>query len=321
MAKPGFYNDNEYRAYPFVHRSQQPGHVLPNSAIVDAGIILGLLAFEEDVPDYTVWLHSVSRDETGFTFTFKYAGKNLEAAATPLSFFREDTDDDWAIVYARADVWTTIPGATPDTPTIAAFADAAWEGFIATGPLTDLRAALPIGQTFEFEQDAYQLEPARIQNQHKAYLRSISVANYDRSRIPQCGTTPTQTGARTVFVNAPYMRGDIRLKEGYNCQITQTDRANEITIAGVKNAGAKLDKDICDNAGEIPLFPGEKPPHPSKFLGGGPACNELISTINGVGGSSLNFVGGTGVAITTEDNKITVSLRENTQTNCVNQQE
>jgi hypothetical protein len=294
MPQPGFYNDNEYRAYPFVYKNTSTG--LPTSAVVDAGIVLGLTALDDGVTDYSVWLHSVSRTATGFNFTFYYGASSV--APTVLTFFRPDTTDAWVTLFAENEMW---------------------EGFMVAGPTTELYTALTVGQTTTFSRDVYQLEPARIQNLQKSYLRSISVANYDRLRVPDCSDATTHA-TRQIIVNASNLQGNIRLKEGYNCQITQTDRANELSVSAVKNSGAQIDAALCDFGSEVPLYVGEPLTPNSKFYGGGPACDELIATINGVGGSAINFVGGNGVAITTEIvdgvGTIKISKKENAQTNC-----
>ena len=53
-----------------------------------------------------------------------------------------------------------------------------------------------------------------------------------------------------------------------------------------------------------------------KFLSGGPACCELISTINGLGGRVVSITGGTGVQVSTATDKITIALDTNSQNNC-----
>jgi hypothetical protein len=112
------------------------------------------------------------------------------------------------------------------------------------------------------------------------------------------------------------LQGDIRLKEGYRCSISQTDRANTITIGADLTAGQLVDAGLCENGSELPLFEGEPLAENSVFYGGGPACNELISTINGIGGRTVNIIGGTGVRITTTPDKITVTLDANSRRNC-----
>lgn len=321
MPQPGFYNDNEYRAYPFVFLANHGSVILPDSAVVDAGIILGLDAFETDVRNYSVWLTRVERTTTAFNFVFAYAQTNNTAAPTELTFARPDTDDAWVTIFAESEP------TTGNTEPI-------WEGFLVAGPVTDLRKTMSVGQTIYFARNAYQLEPGVVQNLHNAYLRSVTVANYARTKIPACGLeTVDSSSARYVIVNKPKFAGDIRLKEGYNCQITQTDRARELSITALKNAGARIDADLCAHGSELALYPDESlgvngtetvivddtattQPKPSKFYGGGPACSEVISSINGLTGSGINIIGGNGVAITTDGTKITVTRKDNAQTNC-----
>jgi hypothetical protein len=116
------------------------------------------------------------------------------------------------------------------------------------------------------------------------------------------------------------MTGNIRLREGYNCQITQTDRARELNITALKNAGAPVDAALCAHGSELPLYTDEPLAVGSKFYSGGPACSEVISSINGLAGTGINIIGGNGVAVTTDGNKITVTRKDNAQTNCTTPQ-
>lgn len=309
MPRPGFYNDNEYREYPFIYETaavNEPGvgdppaaTLLPNSAIVDAGFILGLDALFDDDSN-SVWLSSVQRVNNVFRFTF-----STDAARNPPLVFEQDVLlDEWAVVYAES-----VVGAELDCAE-----EPVWEGFIVTGPLQALRAALPTNGILTFNKDVYQIEPGRLQNLHKSYLRSISVGNYDRVRVPPCG----QTGnlSRDIIANALCLKGDIRLKEGYNCQITQTDRANEILVTAVKGGGEPYDAALCDAGSELPLYAGEQLAAGSKFYGGGPACDELIATINGIGGPNVTILGGAGIEVRVEAGKIKIQQRPNAQVTC-----
>jgi hypothetical protein len=309
MPAPGFYNDNEYRAYPFIYVKKQRDPILPNSAVVDMSITLGLTALEGRDVNYSVWLDTIHRGPSGFTFTFKYGYDDSAPAAQALVFFRRDTEDQWAIEYADsaapANVGVNVCNTLP-----------VWSGFIVTGPLTDLRAAVAVDDTLTFGRNAYQLEPARIQDLHKSYLRSITLGNYERTRIPACDSTAPDVPVRNVIRSASCMVGDIRFKAGYNCEINQVDRDNQIIISAVAGGGAPVDSALCANGSEIPLFAGETLPPDSKFFSGGPACDELITTINGLAGTTINFVGGNGVTISTADGQIKITKRANSQTNC-----
>lgn len=302
MPRPGFYNDNEYRAYPFIYNKPATLPALPTNVILDAGFIMGLDArYDETV--HTVWLASITKTGELFEFTFK-----TNATTAPVSFTRH-TNTEWALEDSESAVDTTNPCA--DEPI--------WSGFIATGPLDKLVAVFntaAVNNVWTLQPNDYQIEPARIQNLNKAYLRSISVGNYDRVKVPPCGVTGGND-SREIVLNSRCMRGDIRFKEGYNCLITQTDRANEIEVTAAKGAGAgATSSELCANNGELPLYPGEPLPEDSKFYSGGPACNELISTINGMGGPNINLIGGAGINILINNNTITVQKKPNAQVNC-----
>lgn len=307
MPRPGFYNDNEYRAYPFVFKPNLPDPLLATNVIVDAGIILGLDAFTTTVSDYTVWLASIERLTDTFKFTFWYAEKNYVAKPTPLVFTCPVTATDWTTIFSES------------APVTVATADPIWEGFLVVGKIETLVATMTTGQTLTFAQNSYQLEPGRIQSLNRAYLRSITVANYDRPRVPDCSDTPAPTtGARVIVTNRGNLKGPLFFKEGYNCQITQTTRANEISISALKNAGSAADAAFCAHGSELPLYAGEPFDAETQLYSNSPTCNQVISTINGLGGKNINIVGGNGVAITTDsdNNKITVAKKANAQTNC-----
>jgi hypothetical protein len=299
MSRPGFYNDNEYRAYPFIYTAAV-GETLPNSLIVDAGIIAGLDA-EFDETQHTVWLHSVSR--AGDTITFTFYTNAPAAAGVPLIFSRSISAESWEIEYAETTADAEVCASEP-----------LLEGFLVTGDVAGFAQTLSNGATVTLADNAYQLEPARIQNLAKSYLRSINIGNYERTAVPVCGETNSTT--RSVVLNTRCMSGDIRFMAGYYCDLTQTDVINQINVSAGQTAGLSADADLCDNGGEVPFFEGEPKPAGSLFYGGGPACSEVISSINGIEGSAVNLSAGAGVQITTAENKITVALNSNSQNSC-----
>lgn len=346
MPRPSFYNDNEYRTYPFVQNATSAQ--LPTTAIVDAGVVMRLDAkFNETA--HSVWLHSVVRSGTTFTFTLK-----TNAVFPTLVFTRQLNDEEWAVEYVDSASLDECGSATGNP-------DPAWTGFLVTGRLADLDAAMTTlaTNTLTFAPTAYQLEPARIQNLARGYLRTLNVGNYRRVYVPNCcdnGTdavtpilqpdiagrdalTPTTgmlvlttnngryweyDGAEwqdvSFVVNARCLTGEIKIVQGYNCAVTQTTRLNEISISAAVGAGDQDTTELCQYGGELPLYAGEltpivtpatetDPAQYSKFLSGGPACDELIFTVNGVGGGAITFAGGTGVSITTDTSptrKITI---------------
>lgn len=310
MPRTGFYNDNEYRAYPFIYQVPDPDDRLPTSAIVDAGIVLRLSALPATATTYTVWLASVTRTISGFLFTFKYNSDVAPApAATPLTFFRHDTADDWVIAYE-------------ESASAACLEDPVWSGFLVTGPLVDLREFLAIGATVTFLPTLHVLEPARIQNLQRGYLRSISIGNYDHMRVPPCVdpliVPPAGPVERAIVFDEAFkcLHGDIRFKEGYNCRITQTDRTNTIDVTAVYGAGAKPTAELCEHGGELPFTAEEATQPTTEFYSGGPKCSELITTINGLAGPTVTLVSGIGVDIATDGDLITIKLNLNAQANC-----
>ena len=332
MSKPSFYNDNEYRSYPFV---DQPAAFealedlfkrLPNAAIVDAGFIMNLDAQYED-ESHIVYLASVSA-ETGTLF-LRFANTSPACAGKLITFRRDYVIGDDGIIAVDPE-WTTehteaeaAANYCPVEPT--------WVGFLVTAKIEPLVAlALAAGGTITFGADVYVIEPARIQNLNKAYLRSVRVGNYSRITAPPCDAD-VPTAEQEILLDPRCLTGDIKFKEGYNTKITQISNANTLTFTSVKGSGAKEDSDLCDNYGEIPLYDGElankpyiyvgdeqTPGRRSKFLSGGWSCKDLIFTINGLGGSNVNIVGGKNIQVgyDGETGAITVKLSDTAQGSC-----
>lgn len=302
MPRPGFYNDNEYRAYPFIFRPLAVGDVrLPNSAIVDCGIIMGLDS-EFDGEQHKVWLKTVRRVNDVFEFEFDTDAPG--AANTPLIFSRSVDAEEWTTEDAESNPYVKDDNSCAVEPV--------WSGFLVTGPLTELTEALPANGSLNLEQN-YVLEPARIQSLVKTYLRAISLGNLSRPEARSaCDQTPPTS--RHVIINKRCVTGDIRFKEGYNAQIRQRQLAREIAISAGRNLGTPFDAAICEAYGEVPFYPGEEPPAGSKFLSGGPACDELVSSINGVPGPDVNIIGGTGIEITADPETNTVFVDLSTRT-------
>lgn len=293
MARPGFYNDNEYRAYPFVYNDAAVG--LPTAAVVDAGFIMGLDC-NFDSAQHRIWLHAARVADETVELEFK-----TDAHETALIFSFPAAVEEWTTVYAE-----TAPADEECAE------EPVWSGFIVVGLLTDVTAAT-------FSETAYVIEPGRVQNLAKSYVRSINVGNYSRIAVPPCGGTGTTTlDERSIVANATCLTGHIRFEEGYNCRITQVDRTNTILFAPERGAGKKEDQELCENGGEVPITTNEQKPIGSLFYSGGPACKDLIFTINGVGGKNVNFIGGKNVIIGTgvEPNAIKVTLNDNIQGGC-----
>jgi hypothetical protein len=134
MAREGFYNENEYRDYPFVTRvmpldavalgcivlqgsslsssaSASSGSAvalidLPHEAIVDFGAIMAIDS-EYDVTQHKVWLSRITRD--GVCVVFEFQTNAPGATDEVLRFVRDINDQEFT------KQWTTsVPKATPD---------------------------------------------------------------------------------------------------------------------------------------------------------------------------------------------------------------
>lgn len=282
---------------------------MPDSAVLDAGIIMGLDS-GYDPAVHAVWLASISRANNVVSFVF--ATDAPGAANALLQFDRDEDDSEWVTSAGQSAFPAEINPRCIPAPT--------WEGFLVTGPLTELLSSLAPGQTITLPARARVLEPARIQSLVTGYLRSINVGNTPRVRaLPPENCQESSAALDDIVVSRTCMHGDIRLKEGYNCRIRQIDGVNEIRIVAEKGAGDTNTAELCEHGGEIPLYAGEPFDATTGFYSGGPACNQTISTINGVGGPELTLSGGPGVRVNVdaETNTITIALSQsNLLSNC-----
>lgn len=317
MPRPGFYNDNEYRAYPFIFKVGQ-SNFLPNSAVVDCGIIMGLDS-EFDAQIHSVWLAVVRR--VGPVFEFELQTDAPGAADFPLVFTRAVTADEWQTEHLESAPYVKDENSCAVEP--------AWSGFLVTGPLVALTELLPANGSLTLVKN-FVVEHARIQSLVKSYLRTITLGNMRRPQAKSACDPPDET-PRPVIINARCLTGDIRFREGYNAIVYQRDASNEISIGASFGAGARNDAALCENGSEIPFYENEQPPvikpatetEPevrSAFYSGGPTCDELISSVNGVQGPDLTIAGGSGVDVKideTNPNTIKITLSDTTITgNC-----
>lgn len=314
MAKPGFYNDNQYRDYPFI---AQPAlaQSLPTSSIVDAGFIMGYDAEYDDATG-AVFLREVRRDDMTVSFVFSFSGGER---VTLLTFTAPITNIEYTTVFQDAAPAQDTCGDEP-----------IWGGFIVLGPATDLLAALDnAGGRIEFNDTRYVIEPARIQNLNKAYLRAINVGNVTRVIVPTCDDTANDAPGQ--IITATCLQGAIKFEEGYQTSIAQNNRDNALVFSGVLTGGDRSKAELCENNGELPFYAaeienkpyihgqvGDVPARRSEFLSGGWACKDLIFTLNGIGGSNVNIVGGTNIQVGYDDARqaITLALAENARGRC-----
>lgn len=299
MPRPGFYNDNEYRAYPFVYKPDYFGALLPLSAVVDCGIIMGLdSGFEHE--QHAVWLSEINRANGVVQFVF--ATDAPGAVNTPLYFECPETNAEWSTAFGQSTAADAVdPTCNPEP---------IWEGFLTPGPLAELLALLSEnGGTLTYPEKEQTLEPGRIQSLVKSYARSINLGNLPRVyALPPEECQAPAVAETNIVVNAVCMQGALRFKEGTNCRIRQTDRLNDIRVGAEKGAGDITNTELCEHGGEVPLYAGEPFDEVTGFYSGGPACNQTISAINGISGGNVDIVGGTGITVTTDGATKTVTI-------------
>lgn len=315
MARPGFYNDNRNRAYPFVqgtvglaqHTSPNALKYLIDAAIVDCGFRPGPESGFVDGTD-TVYLQQLSR--AGPVFFFVFASTAGPLFGQNLTFTRTLGDPEYALEYMESGQPVSAGSDSAFDPA-SDFADCAmplWSGFLVTGDLDALAAWITDGQTLTNTGGEAVVEPALVQNLAATFVEALAVANADRTRATAAdGCTdpvwPFPTGI--VYVVSRCVQGGVLLKPGYNCQVTQDDGSGTITIAAEVGAGAG------QPCSEVPLFPGETAPEGSSLLSGGLACNEVLRSINGIGGPVFSLLAGNGVVITSDPESRTVVVDVN----------
>lgn len=268
------------------------------------GVVMSeVAAFVADL--HIIYLANVSRTGDVFTFTFRTTAPG--AADFTLVFTRDLADPEFSIEEVEAPPVLPVSSssssssssvATPPTGPLSiqdCRVGSVWEGYLVTGPLDDLADVLLDGESESFTVGQWQLEHSRIQDLSQNFVQSLNLANFDRTHVTDpegCESSSASSVATDpTFINATCLIGDRKLIEGYNCSIRQEVVTNSIVIEAIAGAGAG---DPCD---EVPLYDGEIPPAGSTLLTGGPACNEIIKTIEGVGGANFTMLEGPGVRI------------------------
>jgi hypothetical protein len=309
MSKPNFFNENRFRAFPFLAGdvgvgTPETGPIsmlqLPDEWIVDCGFILGPES-GFDVAEHAVWLERVERTGTMVTFEFRSDAPAIEDV--PLIFVRMLSDPQYAIEHVESS--GAVDGSVSDEGD--GCREPLWSGYLVTGRLDSVSTYLGDGDAIVRSDNEARVEPALLQNQAGSIVNSFELANADRTRITVpdgCDepSWPFETGS--IFIAARCIQGDVRLKAGYNCLLTQDTTQNAITIAAGAGAG---EGQPCD---EVPLFDGESGPAgaTNDLFEGGLLCNETVRSINGIGGPLFSFIAGLGVTIQTdpEANRIVV---------------
>lgn len=303
MAHHGWYNANEYRAFPFIYTTEEL--LVSNRVMVDFGCSFGPSSPLNDEESPAVWLYQIRRTCSVYEFDFR---TNVgEAARYALVFVRDANDPEYTHSFAEA---TLVDSETSAYDCPDSFV---WEGFLVTGMLSDLNLA--DGGTIVFDDFAQTVEPSLLHS--TTFVDSISLANYDRTRAYSDCVTNDLDPERLPIVNTMCMVGNLKMKEGYNCAIRQDDTNNTITISGAVGGGN--DGPSCS---EVALHDDEiqDPALSGRYLSGGPACDEIITSINGVTGQNIRLIPGNGVQIEQDPdnpNGLLVTVDLNRFTSCL----
>lgn len=308
MALPAWYNDNQFRDYPFITRTEPVTGIeglssssssdgalthLPSSAVLDFGAIMEIDANYIDDAGHYVYLHFIYRSGSNFTFSFRTTAP--DASNYQLLFTRALTDAEFTIEWEDASSIVPEPAGTGTCSL-----QPRWQGFLVTGNLADLADLISDGEKLIFNQGLWQIEPVRIQSLANAYLQSISLANTRRivATLPEgCSNSSSSSSISSDSIeddavfNKRCLTGQVKFKEGYNCSIRQDNNDNAIIISAGIGSGAG---EPCE---EIPRYDGEPLAENSKFYSGGPACDEVVKSINGVTGAAITIIAGSGIDI------------------------
>lgn len=316
MPSPNWLNENRNRAFPFLKNSvgvETPStgvvtmRQLPNEWIVDVGFTVGLesgFGYELSGDEYvaaahTIYLHRIYRE--GTTVYFEFASDAPALYGKLLTFQRDLSDPLYTVEHMDIDDATSqsFYGCEPFL----------WAGYLVTGDLSTLAGHLADGAEILHGTGDAVVEPALILNLDRSFLNDVSVGNNDRTRATaslDCDPLVWDYDTGIIFVNARCLQGRLYWMPGYNCEITQDNVANSLTIAAIVGRGAG------QPCAEVALFPEELPPTGSlnSLLSGGPLCNETLRSINGIGGPLLSFLAGSGVSIIPDpvNNKITIDV-------------
>jgi len=334
MARAGWYNENEYRDYPFMTQVEPFGIVreedlslssssslssessaealvgLPHEAIVDFGAIMGIRSGFDEQTDW-VYLYRISYDAPYFVFEFRNT-----ACSESIFFIRHQGADPWTISWESSrpmgyeptlpSSQSSISSSSSASPSSEPFnpwnfepcEEPCWEAFIVTGFFNDLLDMMVDGDTLYFHQGVWVIEPCRVQSLVDSFAASINLANRARKHVTlpeRCRSSSSSAEEDPVHLNRACMTGDLAFKGGYNCVIRQEDSNNAIVIDGAVGGG-----EYGQPCEEFPYYPGEEKPDGSKHYSGGPTCGEIVKTVDGKGGRTIRIDPGPGFGISTD---------------------
>ena len=309
MATVAWHDANEMRAFPlledqygylYVSGAKRLRH-LPLSAVVDFGALLGLdTEFQDGV--HSVYLSQVAHQDGEFLFDFRSDAPGLTESV--LRFARDVAAAPFETEHAES-LDGPAGSSSSSSSALGCDPDPLWSGFLVTGDLSPLVDLLAEGE--ELATDSLLVEPATLQNLTRAYVRSLNVANQDRTRATSPAGCPELEWLHAVgglVAQERCIQGPVRLKAGHNFLLRQNVREGAIELAVAIGAG------LGPPCEEATLFAGELPPMGRQTLDGALRCDEVLRSINGLGGRQLQLLAGPGVQLVAdpENHRLTVDV-------------
>jgi len=287
MARPNWLNENSTRAFPFITGEE----FTPDEAIVDFGCFMGR---QSGYVEGQHWVRLTQVERVGNVFRFTFHSDAPGCDGLPLVFTRtlSDVNATEFVSSGLPDVSLSV-GACDDEPV--------WSGYLVTGDLGTLAERLPGDGSI----GGYaRVEPALVKSTSFFSVRSINVANDDRTRWhwydPSCSCWATGVISRPVWVepNGSCMTGHVRFREGYNCTIEQRDAQNGLIFhAEVKPITGIWTPPPLEHFVDG-VYVSESTESRRGTYDGAPSCGRVFTTINGVSAKDFWIEGGRGVTVT-----------------------
>jgi len=316
LPKPGFFNDNANRAYPFLEgtagvATPEQGPLilqqLPNGWIVDCGFTVS--------PDYG---GTVSALQIKLVCVRRQSGK---------IYFEFATVSGETVIFSRTvgetEYLTEYQDSNPTSQSeyvVGRCHELFVTGYLITGALDDVDKYLAEGASILAEGgECPTVDPTLVQLQGNAMVLGFRVGNDDRTRYEaptECDPVewPYGVDEGVLHMQPDCLAGPVRLKPGFNCQIRQSVADNSLTIAAVVGAG---EGQPCQ---QIQLSEKDVPPIGSTngLREGGILCNEAIRTINGRGGPRLTIMSTQGVSVTSvsAEHRLVIDVNLNDMVTC-----
>lgn len=313
MSRGDFYDENKYTSYPFIRssvRTVADTTVAPAtlkdlfpSWIVDARFTF-YPRCDFDPGEHSVRLQEISRTMDTLSFVFSCDAPTL--AGSTLVFQRELGGADFELETVESETYSQeFPGSDSNSES-SDCEDPLWEGTLVTGEVDALFDLLSSGESIPGEAGKALVEPSLLISLKDAWVESLNVANQDRARVydDACEDFPWQHDPNVPSVVAQCLQNEVDFESGYNVEVVQRTIDNALVfLPGIgRGAGSPC--------GEVQWFENEEPPNENTTLYSGSfLCDDVIRTINGLGGPVVQLRNRQGITITEQplDNKIIIN--------------